>query len=181
MISQPKAPDPYATAAAQGTINKQTAISQQLLNSMDQTTPDGSLSYSENGAWSDGTPKIGVTQTLSPTNQKLYDTNQGTQVNLANIGNQQSAQIGQLLSTPFDMSQGAIDGQTAGMPGLPGYRAGAAPGAQPASAYSGGDPRWNFLGTNLTNVNNAAQAQAPSAPGVQDFSTYHTQAPGQVA
>lgn len=180
MISQPKAPDPYATAAAQGTINKQTAISQQLLNSMDQTTPDGSLTYSENGSWSDGTPKIGVTQTLSPNNQQLYDTNQGTQLNLANIGNQQSGQIGQLLSTPFDMSQGAISAQTAGMPGLPAYRAGATPGANPTAW--GSDATWgNLIGNNVNRMNDIASQPGSAVPTIRDFSTRYTDAPNQVS
>lgn len=180
MISQPKAPDPYATAAAQGTINRQTAISQQLLNSMDQTTPDGSLTYSENGSWSDGTPKIGVTQKLSPTNQYLYDTNQATQTNLANIGRQQSGQIGQLLSTPFDMSQGAITGQTAGMPALPSYRAGATPGASPSSW--GADPTYgNLVGGNLNRMNDIAGYTGSDVPTIRDFSTRYTTDPTQVS
>ena len=48
----PVAPDPVKTAEAQGQINQNTATTQQLLNMVDQVTPTGSLTYSQNGSTS---------------------------------------------------------------------------------------------------------------------------------
>lgn len=123
-MQAPKAPDPYATAQAQAQMSKETAISQQGLNAMDQHTPDGSLEYSQSGeTWADGTPKFSVTQTLSPGNQKLYDLNNQTQQNLGQIGVSQSKRIDELLSTPLNLNVGqmptAPDGST-NRYGLPG-------------------------------------------------------------
>ena len=41
----PSPPDPYETAAAQGAVNKDTAITQAQLNMVDQQGPFGSLTY----------------------------------------------------------------------------------------------------------------------------------------
>jgi Chaperone of endosialidase len=109
--SPPPAPDPKETAAAQTAMNKETAITQYGLNATNQVTPDGNLSYSQIGSWSDGTPRYEAKQTLSDANQRIYDTNKTTQQNLANIGAAQSAKIGKLLDTPFDASNNAIEGR----------------------------------------------------------------------
>jgi hypothetical protein len=87
----PAAPDPVATAAAQGNMNQNTATTQQLLNMTNQVTPDGSLTYSQTGnntfTGADGktytVPQFTATQTLSPTGQKLYDLTQESKLNLA--------------------------------------------------------------------------------------------------
>lgn len=158
MISQPSAPNPYATAAAQGAINRDSAITSQYLSMMNQITPDGNLVYNQTGYWPDGTPRTDVIQTLSPANQQLHDINQQTQLSLANIGQQQAGQIGTLLSTPFDMSQAAIDGRMAGMPALPSFRGG------PAAYGSDGDPYAGALSSGLDAVQAAAQRVGPDAP-----------------
>lgn len=49
MVSSPKAPDPYTTATTQSSMNRDTAITQQLLNMVNQVTPDGSLTYTQTG------------------------------------------------------------------------------------------------------------------------------------
>lgn len=97
----PAAPDPVATAAAQSASNKDTAVTQYGLSATNQVTPSGSLNYSQIGTWSDGTPRFQATTSLSPDQQSLYDKSNVTQNNLADIGNQQSARIGQQLNTPF--------------------------------------------------------------------------------
>lgn len=50
MISSPKPPDPMQTAQAQQGLNRQTAITQQLLNQTNQVTPYGNLTYSQTGS-----------------------------------------------------------------------------------------------------------------------------------
>jgi hypothetical protein len=107
-MEAPTPPDPYATAKAQGQMNKETAVAQTGLNAMDQYTPDGNLNYSQNGTWEDGTPRFSVKQTLSDDNQKIYDLGQQTKQNIGKIGVDQTARIGSLLSTPFTINAGAM-------------------------------------------------------------------------
>lgn len=49
MVSTPSAPDPRETATTQSSMNRDTAITQQLLNMINQNTPDGSLTYTQSG------------------------------------------------------------------------------------------------------------------------------------
>jgi len=108
----PAAPDPKATAAAQAASNKETAVAQYGLNATNQVTPQGSLTYKQIGTWEDGTPRFEATTALNAGQQSLYDKGLVTQGNLADIGNQQSAKIGQLLNTPVNLStatEGKID------------------------------------------------------------------------
>lgn len=100
----PPAPDPVKTAQAQSASNKETAVAQYGLNATNQVTPNGSLTYNQIGTWADGTPRFEATTSLSPQQQSLYDKGNITQNNLADIGNQQSAKIGQLLNTPVNLN-----------------------------------------------------------------------------
>lgn len=179
MISAPKAPDPYATAAAQGGINKDTAIAQTGLNAMNQYTPEGSLEYSQGGTWPDGTPRFSVTQTLDPGSQKIADQNKHASWAISQLGDQKAWEMKDLLSKPFDMSQGAIDGQTAGMPALPSYRTGGTPGPQ-ASSWSADPAFASQIGGGLARMGEAAGATGTVAPTANDFSTRYTTAPDQV-
>lgn len=102
-------PDPVATAAAQTASNKETAIAQANLNNYDKVGPDGSQIYTQIGTNADGTPKYQQTTTLSGSNQGIYDTNQATKANIAQIGKDQSAKIGDLLGTPFSVDSAITD------------------------------------------------------------------------
>ena len=106
-MGKPKAPTPPSpteTAAAQTQSNRETAITQTGLNAMDQFGPGGSLTYDQVGTWADGTPRFQQTTALSPEQQAIYDTNVGTQTNLANLAQQQSGRLGDLLGEPLDWS-----------------------------------------------------------------------------
>lgn len=70
---RPDPPDPAKTAAAQTQMNKDTATAQYNLGATNQVTPGGSLTYTQDGTWPDGTPKYTATQSLSPENQGLYN------------------------------------------------------------------------------------------------------------
>jgi hypothetical protein len=114
----PTPPDPKETAAAQTGTNIGTAIAQGVLNQTNQVTPSGSLTYNQTGTYKYTDPTTGqsydlpqytATQTLSPEQQKIFATTQGTQQNLADIGQQQSGFLKDYLSTPVDLSSGAID------------------------------------------------------------------------
>ncbi|HWU63569.1 MAG TPA: tail fiber domain-containing protein [Ensifer sp.] len=112
MVSTPSAPDPKETASAQTATNVNTAIANAALGNVNQVTPDGSLTYNKTGSTTmtdqEGNtyqlPTYTATQTLSDANQKIYDTNQVTKQNLADIGQSESAKIGTLLGTNIDLS-----------------------------------------------------------------------------
>lgn len=115
--SAPPAPDPVATATAQGNMNQNTATTQQLLNMTNQVTPDGSLTYTQSGnntfTGADGktytVPQFTATQTLSPTGQKLYDLTQESKLNLGNAGVTASKKIGDILGTNVNLSNDAVE------------------------------------------------------------------------
>src|SRR4051812_32822605 len=98
----PVAPDPVATAKAQGEMNQNTATTQQLLNMTDQITPNGTLKYDQTGnstfTGADGktytVPKFQATTTLAPAEQQLLDLTNKTKGNLGQIGVDQSQKIG---------------------------------------------------------------------------------------
>lgn len=79
--SAPQAPDPQSTIAAQTASNVSTATANAGLNRIDQNTPYGSSTYSITGTNADGTPKYQQDVTLSPQEQRLFNTSlQGQQV-----------------------------------------------------------------------------------------------------
>lgn len=109
MVSSPKPPDPEKTAQAQAGMNRDTAITQQQLNMVDQYTPTGSLTYAQNGnnTFTDAkgrvisTPKYSATTTLTPQQQAIFDKTQGAQTNLAGLAQQQSGFLKNYLAKPF--------------------------------------------------------------------------------
>jgi hypothetical protein len=108
--SAPTPPDPMRTGAAQTGTNVSTAVANSFLNNMNQITPQGTLNYDVTGSydWTDpstgqsyNVPRFTSRQELSPAEQAIQDQNSGTRYNLASMGNQQSAKIGDILGTPF--------------------------------------------------------------------------------
>lgn len=112
MVSSPKAPDPKETASAQAGMNRDTATSQQLLNMTDQITPDGSLTYTQNGqtgfTGADGKwvsiPKFTATTTLSKQQQDIKNQTDAASLNLGTIANERSNFLKDYLSKPFDVN-----------------------------------------------------------------------------
>jgi hypothetical protein len=115
--SPPPAPDPVATANAQQNLNQNTATTQQLLNMTNQVTPQGSLTYSQTGSntftGADGktytVPQFTATQTLSPTEQKLFDLNTTSRTNLGNAGVTATGKINDILGSNVDLSNDAVE------------------------------------------------------------------------
>jgi hypothetical protein len=105
------APDPAATASAQGAMNRETAITQANLNMVDQSTPDGGMRYSQTGAWSDGTPRYQVEQYLSPANQALRNQEQQFDSLSNDIALRQTQKVGGILDKPVDLSNEATEGR----------------------------------------------------------------------
>lgn len=110
--STPRAPDPYETASAQSGMNRDTAITQQLLNNTNQYNPWGSVEYEQTGTagftdsqgnWVE-TPQFTQTTTLSPEQQAIFDQTQGAEQNLATLANDQSGFLQDYLSEPFEFT-----------------------------------------------------------------------------
>lgn len=105
----PAPPDPVATAQAQTQMNRDTAITEQNLNMVDQQTPYGSLNYQQIGSWADGTPRYQATQNLSPEQQAIFDQNNQTQLGLATLANNQTNFLQDYMSQPIDLSNDATE------------------------------------------------------------------------
>lgn len=117
----PPAPDPVKTANAQTNQNIASAVGSQMINMVNQNTPQGTLNYSQtgsnsykmqdaNGVWHTyEIPQFTATQTYSPDQQKLYDLSNQTKQTVAQIGVDQSKRMGDLLNTPLDLSDTTID------------------------------------------------------------------------
>lgn len=122
MISSPKPPDPYTTAAAQAGMNRDTATDQQLLNMTNQVGPDGTLTYNQTGSNSyvdsQGKtitlPQFTATTTLSPAQQAIKEQSDAASLNLGKLAAEQSGKLQSYLNEPFeftndDASQWAYD------------------------------------------------------------------------
>lgn len=113
MVSSPKPPDPDKTAAAQTGMNRDTALTQQGINMVNQVTPDGSLTYSQNGQSSFvdskgntvSTPTYTATTTLSPAQQAIKAQTDATSLNLGTLANQQSNKLKDYLNTDFNVNE----------------------------------------------------------------------------
>lgn len=109
MVSSPKPPDPDKTAAAQSGMNRDTALTTQAINMVNQVTPDGNLTYSQNGnsSFVDSkgntvyTPTYTATTSLSPQQQAIKAQTDAASLNLGKLANTQSAAISDQLSKPF--------------------------------------------------------------------------------
>jgi hypothetical protein len=114
----PQAPDPAATAAAQGQWNLSTAQQQQVMNMTDQTSPWGSLTHNKIGTETVMTPngpvevpRYNATTSLSPSQQAIFDQTQGAELNLATIANNQTDRLGTLLNDPFQYNFSDSEGR----------------------------------------------------------------------
>ncbi len=66
-------------------------------------------------------PSYTATQTLSPTQQAIFDASQGAQINLANVAKEQSGRLGSLLNRPMDLSKLPAGGNAANLT-MPSYQ-----------------------------------------------------------
>ena len=101
----PPAPDPVATAAAQGTINRETAVAQARLNRTNEITPLGSRKYDE--YLIPGTDDLyGATATtsLNPVPQQAFDAEQRVGRDLNLLAEGQVGRVNQTVGTPFDLA-----------------------------------------------------------------------------
>jgi hypothetical protein len=141
----PTPPDPVRTAQAQSEYNTQAAITQANLDRINQVTPQGSITYSQNGTNSDGTPRYTQTQTYSPEQQALYD--QQNSIAQA-LGSTAGAQIGRVNDTMgSDFNYNGMTPLTTGI------------NSQPVQRLSGPTPT---MQTQLPNSGNIQTSIGPS-------------------
>lgn len=107
-LEQPTPPDPTATANAQEGLNKQSAIYQAEMNNVNQTTPYGSLTYSQTGTNPDGTPIYSSTTSLNPAEQQLFNTDVGTQQQMASDASTLAGNLGNSLTSAPNLSNPAL-------------------------------------------------------------------------
>jgi hypothetical protein len=118
-LKSPKALDPFAVANAQSASNRDTAITQQLLNMTGQITPYGNLSYNQSGesSYTDAqgnvvkTPTFTSTTSISPNQQQILQQNEQADLAQNKIALSQIDRIGTHLSTPFKADNAAVEGR----------------------------------------------------------------------
>ncbi len=112
MVSTPRAPDPKETAQAQSGMNRDTALTQQQINMVNQVGPDGTLTYNQtgsskfkdsNGKWVT-TPTYTATTALSKAQQAIKDQTDSASLNLGTIANERTDFLKDYLSKPFDVN-----------------------------------------------------------------------------
>ena len=98
--SAPAAPDPAATAAAQSTLNKETAMAQGTLSRINEYTPYGSSVYNKTGM-ENGVPVYDRTTTLSPEQKAIYDQQTNISSQLNTLAGDQIGRVGESMADPF--------------------------------------------------------------------------------
>jgi hypothetical protein len=113
MASQPSAPNPYATAAAQNQQNQSASQFNAVTGNVNEVNPYGTVSYKAteqvpiytNGQISGYAPRYERTTTLSPDQQKLYGLETQSKYNMGTAGVEQSAKLREHLNKSIDPSQ----------------------------------------------------------------------------
>ncbi|WP_041368073.1 hypothetical protein [Methylocella silvestris] len=107
-LSQPSPPDPTQTANQQQQYNKNAAQSQAQMNMVNQSTPYGTLTYTQTGTNADGTPQYTATQQLSAAQQKLLNQQQATQGQLGGYAKELAGNMSGSLTNGPDLSNDAL-------------------------------------------------------------------------
>jgi len=94
---QPAAPDPYKTADAQTQANMKQSAFDAKLNRYTQDSPLGTVSWQNLGT--DQNPNYVQNTTLSPQQQHLYESQSGTQQELASQAADQALNLRRMLTT----------------------------------------------------------------------------------
>ena len=113
MVSQPSAPNPYATAAAQNQQNQSASQFNSASGNVNEVNPFGTVSYQAieqvpiytNGRISGYAPRYQRTTTLSPDQQKLHGLETQSKYNMGTTAVEQSAKLREHLNTSMDPSK----------------------------------------------------------------------------
>ena len=143
----PTPPDPVKTAQAQGAINKETALTQQKINMVNEYSPYGSSEYTKRGTpGADGVQQYSRTTTLDPAQQAIVDKQNAVTNSLNEVAQQQVGRVGEALKDPFSYDGVPAAGDTSG----------ARRAAEETSRLAG------------QQVSYAGQPAAPTAGGIND-------------
>lgn len=99
----PKAPDPYVTAQAQGTMNKETAAEQKRLAMDSEFTPMGTRKYVADANSPSGYRMV---EKYTPEIQGLFDSGVNAANQYADISGAQLGRVGESLDQPFSFDAG---------------------------------------------------------------------------
>jgi len=158
----PPAPDPAAVAAAQTTGNVQTAIANSLMNRVNQVTPYGNLTYTQNGTTDVGgnqVPSYTATQTLNPDQQAAVTSQQQLTKGLYGLGNDQLGRIADTLSKPLNYDGLATLQQGLDSSGLTQLKTALGPLAKQAT-----DLDWSQFANQPTSLNTRTLSAMPTDP-----------------
>ena len=108
--SDPAPPAPVVinagqTAGQQADFNQEAAEKQRALNMINQYTPQGSSVFAPTGETIDGIEQFGVTQSYSPEQKALFDSQNRMKQGYADFGETQLGNVKDVYGTPFDYSQ----------------------------------------------------------------------------
>jgi hypothetical protein len=105
-----------------------TAVANAYLGNVNQSTPQGSLTYNQTGTFPFTDPTLGqtyniptftATQTLAPTQQATLNASEQAKLNLANLGSSQSALLQQILGSPVSTAGAPAPGDMAWLHAIP--------------------------------------------------------------
>ena len=97
----PEPPDPYTTAGAQTQTNVQTALANSQLANVNQNTPYGNITYSQQPGVG-GVPQWTQTTTESGSQQRLRELAEQQGIDLGQLGLDQTSRVADLLSQPYN-------------------------------------------------------------------------------
>lgn len=172
-MNSPQVPDATATANAQTQSNISTAKAQQNLNQVNQVTPTGTLTYSQDGTNPDGTPKTTATTALNAPTQQLLTSGQTGAQNLLNqitsnttnpqtLSQQTQTQLDDLASQRLDPAlakqRASLEQRLANQHIAPGSEA--YNNAITLDSQGANDARNNLILSGYSTANNAAMNQS---------------------
>lgn len=103
--SAPPAPDYAGAASATAAGNKENTIAAQQGSMVNQFTPYGNITYSQDGNWNgSNNPKYNANISLDPTAQKTLDSQLALSNNMGDLANSAAGRADQAYSQPFDTS-----------------------------------------------------------------------------
>ena len=117
MGSSPSPPDPTATANTQQGFNVSTAADTQAMNAINQSNPYSSLTYTQTGTGPNGVPIYSSSLNLSPQQQSLLNTLQGTQQVAGNQANTLLTNANYGAQNPSDVIGNSTSGLTSDLMG----------------------------------------------------------------
>lgn len=122
--SSPEPTDPRETSAATTGTNLSTAIGNAYMQNVNEITPDGTRTFNQTGSQQITDPYTGQSYdvptftsetTLSPAQQAIKTQNDQASLNLATLGNSQSAFLNDYMAEPFSYDPGQHENWALGL------------------------------------------------------------------